>query len=450
MKRYFTLFTGLLLLSMSIGTFSSCTSTEGKESEKINGELSVPALLTSQKQVSNPAEAALIKETYNKAIAALKANPDDLKQFISLASVYITEGRITGNSGYYSNAAINVLDRVTNEKASNKELAFEALSLKSAVLLNMHQFKDALAVANEGLALNSSTSAIYGALVDANVEMGNYEEAVADCDRMLSIRPDLRSYSRASYLRQIHGDNKGAIAAMQMAVEAGGPGDESTEWARVTLGDLYLNTGNVDSASFEYMTALSYRPDYPYAQIGLAKVQKTMKNYDSAIALTKQAINTMSQPAFVSMLADLYELKNDKSKAAEIRNEVVKLLEEGETEQAKENVKHNASREMAMAYLDTKQMDKALEYAQKDLAMRPGNIDANELMAWVYYKKGDYANAKVHAAKALKTNSKNATTLYKAGMVYAAAGDVVKGNELMQEAKQVSPYIDQRILLAAK
>ena len=95
-------------------------------------------------------------------------------------------------------------------------------------------------------------------------------------------------------------------------------------------------------------------------------------------------------------------------------------------------------------------MDKALEYANKDLAMRPDNIDANELVSWVYYQKGDFANAKMHADKALKTNTKNATTLYKAGMVYTAAGDAVRGNVLMQEARSISPYIDQRILLAAK
>ena len=450
MKNYISLFSGILLLFTGISTFSSCSSSGGRDTQQINSDLSIPALLTRKKQIGNAAEDTMIKTTYDKAVDGLKKNPDDLKQFITLASVYITEGRITGNSGYYSNAAIDVLNRVTNEQAANKDIAFEALNLKSAVLLNMHQFKDALAIAQQGVAINAYSSGIYGALVDANVEIGNYDEAVKNCDKMLSIRPDLRSYSRASYLRQIYGDNAGAIVAMKMAVEAGGPGDESTEWARVTLGDLYLNIGKADSASYAYRTALMYRPGYPYAQIGLAKVQKSQKNYDSAIALTREAINTMSQPAFVLMLADLYELKNDKAKAAEIRGDVINLLEEGEKEQANSPIKHNASREMAMAYMDTKQNEKALQYALKDLTMRPDNIDANELVAWLYYLDGDYANAKTYAAKTLRTNTKNATTLYKAGMVYATAGDAAKGNELMQQAREISPFIDQRILLAAK
>ncbi|MBS1587679.1 MAG: tetratricopeptide repeat protein [Bacteroidetes bacterium] len=449
MKRYFTLIASGALLFLGVCT-SSCSQGDNKDMQRISSELSVPKLLPREQQTGTDAEYALVKGTYDKAIEALKNNPEDLKQFINLASVYITEGRVTGNTGYYSNASLNVLDKVIKEESGDKDIQFEALSLKSAVLLNMHQFKDALKVAKEGEAMNNSNSGIYGALVDANVEMGNYAEAVKDCDKMLSIRPDLRSYSRASYLRQIYGDNSGAIAAMKMAVLAGGPGDENTEWARVTLGDLFLNTGKADSAAMAYNIALAYRPKYAYALIGLAKVQKVYKNYDSAIALTRQAIKIISQPAFVGMLADLYELKGDNTKAAEVRNDIVKLMEDNEQDQAKQPTKHNANRELAIAYMDAKQSDKALQYALKDLEMRPDNIDANELAAWIYYQRGDYANAKIHADKTLKTNTKNAMTLYKDGMIYAAAGDAAKGNELMQEARMISPYIDQRILLAAK
>jgi hypothetical protein len=39
--------------------------------------------------------------------------------------------------------------------------------------------------------------------VDGNVEMGNYDSAVAFADKMVALRPDLTSYSRVSYLREI-------------------------------------------------------------------------------------------------------------------------------------------------------------------------------------------------------------------------------------------------------
>ena len=95
-------------------------------------------------------------------------------------------------------------------------------------------------------------------------------------------------------------------------------------------------------------------------------------------------------------------------------------------------------------------MDKALEYAQIDLAMRPENIDANELVAWIYNLKGDYANAKIHADKMLATKTQNATTLYKAGVIYANAGAMQQSNDYMRNAMTINPYIDQRLIAMAK
>lgn len=411
----------------------------------------IPALLERKKQTGNEEEHTKIVELYKKAVEKLKANPDDMQQYVNLAAVYINEGRITGNNTYYNNAAMQVLNKVTTDKTGNKDITFQALNMKSAILLNAHQFKDALQAANEGVMLNNYNAGIYGALIDANVEMGNYDEAVKDCDKMMSIRPDLRSYSRASYLRQIYGQNEGAISAMKMAVDAGQPGAENTEWARTTLGDLYLGVGKLDSATYEYQTSLNYRPDYAFALIGLARVEKANGNVDGAIAQTKKAIQSMSESAFVSLLADLYEMKGDAARAKETREDVIDLLQEAQKEE-KDNslVKHNANRELATAYMAVGKMDEALKYANNDLAMRPDNIDANELAAWIYYLKGDYAHAKPLAEKMMHTNSHNAEKMYKAGAIFAAAGDSDKGNKLMAEAVVVSKYIDQKVLNGAK
>jgi tetratricopeptide (TPR) repeat protein len=447
-KLFFILF--IMAGSLTILTATSCQATKDEQVTRINEEVSVPTLLKREKTMGNESEQKSISEAYDKAIGNLKLNPDDLRQYIKLAGVYIAEGRITGNAACYSSAAMQMADRVINENSANKDLAFQALSIKSAVLLNLHQFKEALDVAQKAEKMNQVNAAIYGALVDANVELGNYAQAVQDCDKMVSIRPDLRSYSRISYLRQIHGDNRGAIDAMKMAVEAGGAGDENTEWARVTLGDLYMNIGNLDSAEFQYKYSLGYRGDYPFAQIGMAKVEKARKHYDSAIVLTKAAIGTMSESGFVAQLADLYELKGDDKKAAEIREDVIDLLKEGEKENEKAGIKHNGNREMANAYLSANKYDKALEYAKKDLKMRPENIDANELASWICYQNGDYATAKTYADKALRMNTKSPATLYKLGLVYTKAGDAAKGNALLQEAQAMAPFMDKRLVLAAK
>jgi tetratricopeptide (TPR) repeat protein len=439
--RHFLLYGALyLFISMS---FSACSQKEDNEEVVINNDVSVPKLLPRKVSTGTQDENAQIVKTYNEALAALKVNADDSKQYLKLASVYITEGRVTGNNGYYSGAALKMLDKVINSKPEDSNILFESLSLKSAVLLNLHQFKEALAVAEEGRKLNAYNAGIYGALVDANVEMGNYGDAVKDCDQMLTIRPDLRSYSRASYLRQIYGDNKGAIDAMRMAVESGVPGMETTEWSRVNWGNLYLNTGQLDTARMIYETALSYRPGYAPAEMGLAKVYAAQKKYDDAVTHAKNAIRVLSEAPYVAYLGELYMMMGDKDKAMDVNKDVVRLLEENEKQQNEGTLaKHNGNRELALAYLNVNEYDKALEYAGIDYKMRPNNIDANDLMSWIYYKKGNYTEAKKYSSVVFQTKIKNADMLYKSGLIYAAAGDPTTAAKFKKDAMSVSPYID--------
>ncbi len=440
----------LVLLSSSLTlSLTSCGDQHnGKDEMNVNG-VRIPMLVARKNAADTLGEYHSIRETYNNAVAKLKADTGDVQAYLNLATAYIMEGRITGNSSYYSNASIKVLDKALNGEVVTQDQRFQALSLKSTVLLNMHQFQQALDVAKEGMAINSFNAGLYGALVDANVELGHYDEAVKACDQMLGIRPDLRSYSRASYLRQIYGDNRGAIDAMKMAVDAGVPGMEQTEWARVNLGDLYLNTGSLDSASYTYRTALAYRPDYPYAEMGLAKIARAQKSYDTAINYTKAAIHVLGESSFVSYLADLYELKGDAEKANKTRHDVVDLLEKSEQEQVKNAaVPHNGNRELALAYLNIRDYDKALTYAKKDYDMRPSNIDANDLMAWIYFSKGDFAGAQQYAAKTDITHMRNANLLYKNALIYAKAGSQVRADTTRKLALSISPYIDQRVINA--
>lgn len=404
----------------------------------------IPELLQRKEAIRQGREWDEVQSFYAKNLNKVRKNPQDQEAILNLSELFMQEARITGESGHYYIAALNMLDRVIKSKPDNKDIEFRALADQASVMLSLHQFQMALETGKKAVAVNPYNAQVYGILVDANVELGNYKEAVEMADKMVATRPDLRSYSRVSYLRQIYGDNKGAIEAMNLAAEAGYPGAEDTEWARVTLGDLLLNAGDLKNAEGVYKLTLENRPSYPYGEMGLAKVEKAKGNYDAATKHAETAIRTMSLPGFVDMLADLYELKGDKGKAQEIRAEIVALLEQVQKEEPKNApVKHNGAREMAMAYLKNNELDKALQYARTDLIMRPENIDANELIAWIYYLKNDYTNAKVHADKMLKTNTKNVNTLYKASLIYAKAGDAAKGAQYLTEAKATSPYADE-------
>lgn len=366
-----------------------------------------------------------------KLLNAINANPKDLKSQISLANLFIMEARTTGNYTYYDKAAMKNIDNVLKIDAQN----FEALTLKSLLYLSQHHFADGLAMATKAQNINPYNAFVYGILVDGNVEMGNYDSAVANAEKMMSIRPDLRSYARASYLREIYGDYPGAIEAMKLAVDAGVASDESTEWCRVQLGHLYENSGDNKNAEMNYTIALDNRKNYAYALAGMARIALSNKNYDKAINYYKQADSLVNDFSFKEELVDVYQLTGQKDKATVISKTVIDEMNKNAASAASdENIGHYADRELAYAYLKINEVDKALDHALAEYNRRPKNIDANETLAWVYYQKGEYAKAIPYMKVALKTNSKNPVLLCRAGLIYEKTGDKVKAKEYLEQA----------------
>jgi tetratricopeptide (TPR) repeat protein len=127
----------------------------------------------------------------------------------------------------------------------------------------------------------------------------------------------MSSYSRISYIRELHGDLPGAMDMMQHAVDAGTSNLESTAWVRTQLGNLYFNTGNVDQAAFEYERTLQDRPNYVYAMAGLGRVQAAQGNPGAAIKLLEKAVAIMPMPEFVITLGDLYQTTGQQEKASQ-------------------------------------------------------------------------------------------------------------------------------------
>ena len=250
----------------------------------------------------------------------LKRDPKNIKALVSMIALFIQEARISGNFPYYDNAAMNYVTRVLEKDPNN----FEALTYKALIQLSQHHFAEALQTGESARNLYPHSAFVYGILVDANVELGNYAAAVENSDKMVSIRPDIRSYSRIAYLREIHGDFPGAIEAMKLAVEAGVPGQESTEWCRVQLGKLYELTGDLRSAEMHYSISLEERPQYAYALAGLGRISSAKKEFEKAESLFMQAYEATPDYSFKEELAELYQSFGNKERAEELSKNIIR------------------------------------------------------------------------------------------------------------------------------
>jgi tetratricopeptide (TPR) repeat protein len=279
-------------------------------------------------------------------------------------------------------------------------------------------------------------------MCDANVELGNYPEAIKMSDKMVSIRPDNRSYSRISYLREIHGDLPGAIQAAKMAIAAGYPGLEQTEWTRMILAHLYENTGHLDSAAYQYRTALNERTDYAFAIAGLGRIEKGKGNYKEAIAYFEKGKKTITEYSFADELTDLYLLNNEKIKADKSAQEVIAMLSPiSNADESSSSHGHYADKELAYAYLKVNDTDSALKHALLEYDRRPENIDVCETVAWVHYKRNNFTDANKMITKALRTNCQNPSLLTRAGLIKLKAGEKEKGMDLIKKAFVINPFM---------
>jgi len=154
--------------------------------------------------------------------------------------------------------------------------------------LARHEFAGALQWGDRAQQLDPAGARPLGIIGDAQIELGRYPQAVQTFQAMVDRRPDLSSYARVSYARELFGDVGGAIVAMQQAVEAGGPVPENSAYTRVLLANLYFNSGRLAEAEAQDRRALFDDPNYPYALAGVARVEAARGEYGPAIKQYRQ------------------------------------------------------------------------------------------------------------------------------------------------------------------
>ncbi len=384
---------------------------------------------------------------FQRLLKTIENDRKDVKSMLALTSLYLSEARVTGNYNYYDNAAMKLVNEINSIEPQN----FDALTFKAMIFLSQHHFAEALVVIKEAEAINPYSAFLYGLMVDAYVELGNYKEALVAADKMITIRPDLRSYSRISYLREIYGDYNGAIEAMQMAVDAGSPGDETTEWTRIQLGKLYEYIGDLTNAEINYAIALTNRPGYAYANAGFGRIAAAKKDYTKAISYFSAADSVLKDYSFKEAIAALYSITGKEQMAQTLNNEVIVMMEDAfKQSKTYDTIGHYADREMAYAYLNVNNTAKAMEHALMEYDRRPANIDVNENLAWVYYKQEQFEIALKHIETALSTNSKNPELLCRAAFIYNKNKQQVKAKELLQIALKKNPSFSIRLKMEAE
>lgn len=369
--------------------------------------------------------------------ARVRAAPDDAAAYSQLGLAYLQKAREIGDPTFYQKAE-GVLTRALAWRPDD----YVAISAMGALELARHQFAEALKWGEQAKKLNPDRTYAYGVIADAQIELGQYAAAVDTLQTMVNLRPDLSSYSRISYVRELHGDVAGALELMQRAVEGGGPHAENTAWTRTQLANLYFDIGDLAKAEIEYQHTLQGLPDYVYALAGLGRVRFAQGRADEAIGLFTRAAQIMPLPEFVITLGDIYQARGD-VKAAQQQYELV-----GALQQLHESNGVDLDLEIALFNADhERDLTKTVAQARAAYERRP-SVYAADVLAWALYKAGDYQAAQQYSEKALRLGTPDALKYFHAGLIAQALGDTTQARHYLTEALSLNPHFS--ILYAAQ
>jgi len=428
----------IFLLAFFLTSLLACSS-----DTKTATTYETPELLERSEAIRAGEEWDKVRNRYVAARDALRADSTNVDARLEIARLFVLEARVTGEHGHYYPGALDVLEGALRQNDLTPDQRYQALTMLASVQLSQHEFADALQTSQQAIRLNPYSAVGYGALVDAYVELGQYDNAVETADKMVKVKPDLRSYARVSYLREIHGKVDEALQSMRLALDAGYPGTEEASWVRLTLGDVLHQYGRTEEAEDQYELALEDRPNYPFATAALADIAAERGDYARAETLLNQAIEAIPEVGFYESLVHVYRATDRNDLADETLDEVMVMLAD-DVEHG-----HNMNMEYADAHLNlTGDYGKALEFAQLEYDKRPDNIDVNRLLATIYYLRGDYSRSNDHAEKAAVTGSKHPDLQLVNGLLAIQRGDRASGVEQLAAAKKIQPNPPAALALA--
>jgi tetratricopeptide (TPR) repeat protein len=126
----------------------------------------------------------------------IRSSPDDWSSYSQLGLAYLQKAREVGDPTYYQKA-----EDALNQSLSRQPDEYVAVSGMGALALARHQFQDALEWGERAREINPDRAYAYGVIVDAQIELGQYSEAVETLQAMVDLHPDMSSYARVSYVR---------------------------------------------------------------------------------------------------------------------------------------------------------------------------------------------------------------------------------------------------------
>src|SRR5262245_32711734 len=383
----------------------------------------------------NPESSSPTDQAIAKAQVALQKDPTDDEARLSLALAFLQKVRETADPSLYVKAQ-GLLDDLRDRHPTDPRVVEAAGTLALA----QHRFEDAHQLGEEALRLAPNSATAYGILVDADNELGRYDDALAATQAMVDARPTLESYARVSYARELRGDYPGAIEAMQQAVSSAGTSSgENVAYVETLLGQLLLTTHDLAGAQGESEAALKAFPGFAAAQALQAQILVAQDRYADAAAVLGKLVKVQPLPQYAISLGDDLTAAGRTADAARAYALVDVISELFVANGVRLDL------ETGRAAADHEPGEPAGGEGRRALAARPSAL-AHDVLAWNLYRVGKLDEAAAESQKALALGSRDPQEQYHAAVIAAARGDDGAARTHLRLVLAENPHFNARLI----
>ena len=385
---------------------------------------------------SDPRVQVIAEQKSRAASAAnqITENPDQLENYIEAAYTYLQLQRETQSPLWYTRA-----DEVVNEAQSRFEANAELHALAGQVALGQHRFSDARDMALKAVALQPATARYYGVLGDALLELGEYEKATDAYQTMVNLRPNYGAYVRIAYLRELYGDQRGALLALDEAEAAGAPFSENIAWLYTERGRL-LRDENLASSTQAYEAALQLVPGYVVARAGLAHNQYWQGDTEAALVTAELLYQENPTATHATLLGDLLFLTGEVERAERLY--VVAEISFEQAERGGQNVdKDLADFKVVRGRSDADARTRAERYYQEHATVAAAVTYARTLLA---VGQTDMARRIILPLQTDEVGQYDPLVWFVAAEIATRDGDILKAESYYKRAVEEGRYPNLR------
>lgn len=357
------------------------------------------------------------------------ADPNGAADRASLAALYLQRSRETGDFADYRRA--EELARESIGIRSNRNS--HAHRILAAALLTQHRFADALAAAEELVALFPDEPAHRALLGEIQLELGDYQAAGATFDGLRREHEHMAVAPRLARWAEVRGDREGELAALRSvarkALYRGDMPREQVAWFQLRLADHLIRFGAFDEARSVIATGLAEEPNDHRLVSLLARIAALHGEWDSVIAYGDR-LGDAADLRTLALIGDAHAARGDSAAAerlyAQLEASVAENPEPYNRQWTQFRVDHGRHLPETLALLRRESQ------ARRDVL-------GYDLLAWALYKSGEYAEARVAMQQALRMNTQDATFHYHAGMIERALGNDDAARRHLTRALQINP-----------